>query len=103
MIETNKYKPLPESVTIDDSFVHGLGLICIKDIDAGVCLGVTHISHEDYGWLRTPLGGFINHSEHPNCFILNKGRERLLYTIKPIKKSQELLVFYTLKEDESSK
>ena len=90
MIDTNNYKPLPNCLTISDSFIHGLGLICSKDIDAAVCLGVTHVFQEESNtWLRTPLGGFINHSEHPNCFILNIGKERILYTIKPIKKAQE--------------
>ena len=104
MIGINNYRPLPSCVTIDDSFIQGLGLICSKDIPAAECLGVTHIFHEESNrWLRTPLGGFVNHSEHPNCFILNKGKERILYTVKPIKKAEELCVFYTLKENESSK
>jgi len=98
-LRENNYKPLPDCVTIDDSFIHGLGLICSKNIDPSVCLGITHILHEESNrWLRTPLGGFINHSENPNCFILDKGKERILYTTKPIKKAEELCVFYTLEE-----
>ena len=102
MLKFNTYKPLPDNVTVDDSFIHGLGLICSKDINAGVCLGITHILHDQRGWIRTPLGGFINHSEHPNCFILDTGKERNLYPVKPIRKAEELCVFYTL-NDEFSK
>ena len=69
----------------------------------GQDLGLSHIVLEspDYGQeiYRTPLGGFLNHSEEPNCvkwkvFVPHK----YLYsvkTIKPIKKGEELFLKYT--------
>ena len=70
--------------------------MCIRD--RGVDLGLSHIVLDEEIY-RTPLGGFINHSEEPNCikwkvFVPHK----YLYsvkTIKPIKKGEELFLKYT--------
>lgn len=86
------YRPLPSCITIDRSSLHGLGLIAIKDIGAGFNLGTSHYT-VDGKLMRTPLGGFINHSDNPNCFI---DKDYKLYTIQPIKKGQELTVYYRL-------
>ena len=104
------YKPLPKSLTIKPSQVDGLGLHAAEDLEAGIVLGNTHIqSRSSGGWVRTPLGGFINHSEHPNCFILdgavvdvegiyNIGEDcKTLYTVAPIAKGEELTVYYRFK------
>ena len=60
------YKPLPDSLTIKTSKVNGLGLFAKEAIPQATNLGMTHL---DLGKLilRTPLGGFINHSDIPNC------------------------------------
>ena len=69
------YKPLPDCVTIKPSLIHGLGLfkssLC-DIIQKNTMVGITHISHKDFenGLIRTPLGGFINHSEYPNANIV---------------------------------
>ena len=55
------YKPLPESLTIKKSGIHELGLFADQDINQATNLGVTHIKIDDK-IIRTPLGGFINHS-----------------------------------------
>ena len=60
------YKPLPESVTIKASGIHDLGLFADQDIKQGTNLGMTHLKIGDTIF-RTPLGGFINHSNTPNC------------------------------------
>ena len=60
------YKPLPESVTIKQSGVHGLGLFADQKIMDGTNLGMSHLRIGDTIF-RTPLGGFINHSNTPNC------------------------------------
>jgi len=50
---------------------------------------------EDNNLLRTPLGGFINHSDRPNCEI--QGRmTRHLYTLQDIEAGTELTVKYTM-------
>lgn len=97
------YKALPDFLHVKDSPVAGQGIFALEDIPEGVDLGLSHIVLEspDYGQeiYRTPLGGFLNHSEEPNCvkwkvFVPHK----FLYsvkTIKPIKKGEELFLKYT--------
>ena len=62
------YRPLPDSLTIKKSPIEGLGLYATKDIKANIYIGLTHILDERFenNYLRTPLGGFYNHSDNPN-------------------------------------
>ena len=60
------YKPLPNSLTIKPSKIDGLGLFAIKVIPKNTYFGLTHIAVGNH-LIRTPLGGFINHSQKPNC------------------------------------
>jgi len=62
------YRPLPEGLTIKKSPIEGLGLYATKDIKSNVFIGVTHVLDERFenNYLRTPLGGFYNHSDNPN-------------------------------------
>lgn len=93
---SHHYRPLVDGLTISDSLIHGLGLHASSDWKPGVYLGESHVwSIEDHDWVRTPLGGFINHSSNPNCFILTQENKRQLYTVKPIKEGEEITVFYT--------
>ena len=101
------YKPLPESVTITESGINGLGLFANQKINKATNLGTTHIKIDDT-IIRTPLGGFINHSNTPNC---DKAQLRMtsedlqghqyhykkwnLITGQDIKKGEELTLRYT--------
>jgi hypothetical protein len=60
------YKPLPESLTIKQSGINGLGLFADQKIMQGTNFGMSHLKIGDTIF-RTPLGGFINHSNTPNC------------------------------------
>jgi|TARA_B110000438_G_C15558778_1_gene540199 hypothetical protein len=62
------YRPLPDGLTIKKSPIEGLGLYATKDIEANTFIGLTHILDERFenNYLRTPLGGFYNHSDNPN-------------------------------------
>ena len=62
------YRPLPKELTIKNSPIEGLGLYAKKNIKNNVFLGVTHIRDEQFEnkYIRTPLGGFYNHSNNPN-------------------------------------
>ena len=60
------YKPLFDSLTIKSSGIDGLGLFAKEFIVRGTNLGMSHIKLGDKIY-RTPLGGFINHSNNPNC------------------------------------
>ncbi len=89
------YKPLPESLTIKQSKVNGLGLFAKEGIAQGTNLGMTHTKIGEK-FIRTPLGGFINHSEKPNCTKLEENGVLHLVTLGSIKPGDELLVRYTL-------
>ena len=62
------YRPLPEGLTIKKSPIEGLGLYATKDIKTNIFIGLTHVLDERFenNYLRTPLGGFYNHSDNPN-------------------------------------
>ena len=62
------YRPLPNQLTIRNSSIEGLGLFSEKKINKNSFIGVTHVKHESFpnSYIRTPLGGFYNHSENPN-------------------------------------
>jgi SET domain-containing protein len=94
----NTYRPLPKSVTIKKSDIEGLGLFATESIPAYTVLGITHVYDEGFEnhYIRTPLGGFFNHSEEPNCQAYMEGRFIMLKTIKPIKKGDELTAKYWL-------
>ena len=89
------YKPLPESLTIKSSGIEGLGLFATQDIKAGTQLGVTHIIISD-DIIRLPLGGFINHTDNPNCVRINVANKSYLHTLKDIKQDEELTLKYVM-------
>ena len=62
------YKPLPNYLTIKKSPIEGLGLYATTNIKANSFIGLTHIQDKNFenGYIRTPLGGFYNHSNQPN-------------------------------------
>lgn len=100
----NTYSPLLSCLRISQSLINGTGIFANNDLVAGQHLGVTHIWETNrIDWIRTPLGGFINHSDEPNCFIVTNidhhhGTQRELYVVKPIKEGEELTIYYTLPE-----
>tara|TARA_R110002020_G_scaffold325204_1_gene540848 strand:- start:1113 stop:1412 length:300 start_codon:yes stop_codon:yes gene_type:complete len=95
------YNPLHPFLTIRDSVIHGKGIFAVRDISINFNLGITHIYDDKFSdnYIRTPLGGFINHSDNPNCIKMPYKKNYLsLYTIKNIKANQEITVEYTLYE-----
>ena len=92
------YQALPNELHIKDSPIAGQGIFAKEDIDAMMYLGISHVV-VDNEIMRTPLGGFVNHSEDPNCvkWYEDQGWGRIYYmkTIKPIKKGEELFLKYT--------
>ena len=99
------YKPLPDSLTIKDYGIHDLGLFAKEGIAQGTNLGTSHIKIGEH-ILRTPLGGFINHSNTHNCVKVElRSSDQLdpyyphkhwnLVTVRDIKAGEELTVRYT--------
>tara|TARA_B100000287_G_scaffold330506_1_gene315184 strand:+ start:85 stop:384 length:300 start_codon:yes stop_codon:yes gene_type:complete len=93
------YKPLPDTITIKDSGIHGLGLFAKEEIPSGTVLGMIHFQFN--GELtRTPLGAFGNHSDDPTCEkfwdSLDSGAGWYLRTKRDINEGEELTWTYTL-------
>ena len=62
------YRPLPKELTIKKSSIDGLGLYALEVIKKNSFIGVTHVRDEQFEnkYIRTPIGGFYNHSNEPN-------------------------------------
>ena len=105
------YKPLPDSVVVKESPIHGYGLYATAPIKKGTHLGVSHIYAPGFNfelldsfsqnYIRTPVGGFINHSDEPNCHKIESPEESVityysLVTSRDIEKDEELTTTYTL-------
>ncbi len=102
------YKPLPEEVTISKSSIDGLGLFTKREIEEGHEFGITHVFDIRFenGYIRTPLGGFINHNTNPNCQLVevNKdifpvtkdGKCLKLVSIRKIEQDEEITTKYSL-------
>ena len=94
------YKPLPDEVCIKESPIDGHGIFAAQDIEENKDLGSTHIKVPMIlTYIRTPLGGFINHSDEPNCFLncTQDWDDYLVFNIitkRSIAKGEELLLDY---------
>ena len=101
------YQPLPKNLTLGESEIHDIGLFAKEDIIGGTNLGISHIELGKM-IIRTPLGGFINHSETPNCVkVESQTRQRVtplydhdftkweLVTLRDIEEGDELTLRYT--------
>ena len=107
------YKPLPTGLFIKDSNIEGQGLFTTRDLIVGCELGESHYRIDTSGiesinkeenknlFIRTPLGGFINHNEEPNChrsqIRIKPGFDKWIITvIKNITAGEELTLKYTM-------
>ena len=92
------YKPLPPDIMIKNSDIEGLGLFSTKFLRKEQYLGITHVFMGTQ-IVRTPLGGFINHSETPNCELRDNTEFRgckALWISRNIEAGEELTVTYTM-------
>ena len=107
------YKPLPDGLIIKDSGIEGQGVFTTRDLHVGCDLGESHYRIDTSGvesineeenknlLIRTPLGGFINHSEEPNCHRtqvrIKPGFDKWTITVvKNIAAGEELTLKYTM-------
>jgi SET domain-containing protein len=100
------YNPLPKELRLGFSDIHDIGLFAKEKIKMGHNFGICHlkIGKELF---RTPIGGFVNHSDTPNCIktmfrVSNLEDEATmnykvwrLFTLKDIKEGEELTLEYT--------
>ena len=92
------YRPLPASLIIKPSGIDGLGLFSKEELPAGKEFGICHVEDNRFenGYIRTPLGGFYNHSDDPNCETYKFEGYIKLKSIKNIKIDEELTTNYWL-------
>ena len=101
------YQPLPKNLTLGESEIHDIGLFAKENLIGGTNLGISHIELGKM-IIRTPLGGFVNHSETPNCVkVESQTRQRVtplydhdfrkweLVTLRDIEEGDELTLRYT--------
>ena len=103
------YRALPDGLYISTSPVAGQGVFTSKSLPVGTELGMSHIIIADE-IIRTPLGGFLNHSDFPNCEKLCPRVEKMynltkthyksikkyyVKVIRPIAEGEELFLSYT--------
>ena len=93
------YKPLPDTLTIKKSTIQGLGLFATTDIPQSI-LGIGWVKQDIWpdGFVRTPMCGFINHSETPNCEKVMHEEVGVMWlkTTRDIKAGEELTIKYTM-------
>ena len=93
------YNPLPDYITIKESTIQGLGLFATENIPANILIGKIHVpsDKEENGCFRTPLGGFGNHSDAPNCSkILMEDGSWWITTNQNIMSGEEITWTYSL-------
>ena len=87
------YKPLPDGLYVSNSDIAGQGLFTNRKLEVGTELGLSHKMIDD-NLIRTPLGGFINHSEHPNVQKYQIGNDYFIKVIKDINVGEEITLKY---------
>ena len=98
-----------------------MGIFATEMIFSGTDLGIAHVKLPSFphGYCRTPLGGFYNHSNEPNCILIEGSSifqhdylsywpepkveasesyliVKRLFTVKDIKQGEEITCSYTL-------
>ncbi len=82
------------SYKISKSKINGKGVIAIKMIPAG-CKALAHVHCNNFDiYSFTDLGYFINHSENPNCIMIENGNRRYVQALYDIQSGEELTCNY---------
>ena len=102
--DIKQYNPLPSGVTVADSSINGQGLFTTRRLVMGTTLGISHY-RIDGEYIRTPLGGFFNHADEPNCqrhqIRVKPGYDRWsVMTLIDIEEGDELTLKYKLYDPE---
>lgn len=100
--ERFNYDPMLGFFDIRESSIHGKGLFLKEDRNTIPIESITHhcIGGNDSSgtFIRTPIGGFINHSDNPNCkieeFKTFYGSVYMLKVLREIKGGDEITINY---------
>lgn len=95
------YHPQPGMVELKQSDIHGFGIFAKFNLQAGEWVGASHHQiKEDGRIIRTPFGGYINHSDDPNCIKQMTSEYGVItyyvVTLREIEAGEELTLKYTL-------
>tara|TARA_B100000989_G_scaffold221687_1_gene169413 strand:+ start:785 stop:1153 length:369 start_codon:yes stop_codon:yes gene_type:complete len=106
MKERKEWRPLPDSITVKDSKIEGLGVFATQNIPPNTDLGISHVYDERFpdNYIRLPFGAFINHHEMPNCKAVVAYKHESIGNIKHIRiisnkhilKGEELTLNYII-------
>ena len=106
MMKKDNWNPLLSCLTIAISKIEGLGVFATQTIPPHFDLGISHIYHIGFpdNYIRTPLGGFINHHEMPNCKAVFKESDEAvgslkhirIITLKELNEGDEITVKYVI-------
>ena len=99
-MKKENYTPLPFGLMIADSAISGQGVFTTRRLVQGTLLGISHY-RIDGEYIRTPLGGFLNHSETPNCHRsqarIRQGFDKWFITVlEDVDEGEELTLKYIL-------
>jgi len=98
--QKNQYRPLPKELHVGMSKIEGNGLFTTKELKEGEELGITHIRYnsDDFhsNYIRTPLGGFVNHNTEANCVLYECGAYLKMKVDKNLNPGDELTLAYNM-------
>ena len=102
-----QYNPLPFGIVVANSSISGQGLFTTRKLVIGTTLGISHY-RIDGEYIRTPLGGFINHANKPNCqrsqVRVKPGYDKWsVMTLEDIEEGEELTLKYKLYDPQKHK
>lgn len=104
LIDNRIFNPFKHDLKIRESQIPGAGdgLFTFESLKENTYLGISHVKGDikmfEQGLIRTGLGSHINHSDTPNCIIVDDGDYKLLVTKRNIIINEELTTDYTKSE-----
>jgi hypothetical protein len=87
---------LVQNFKIDDSDIHGKGVIATKEIEPGERINVALFKGKEKGYHTTRFGAHINHSSKPNARTKKEEDQYVTYSEKKINPDDEITVDYTV-------
>ena len=86
-MKKDNWHPLKSCLTIAKSKIEGLGVFATETIPENTDLGMSHVFNIAFpdNYIRTPLGGFINHHEIPNCSAEFRDTDPIIGNVKHIR------------------